>query len=43
VVYSLTASANCLVSRVHRLGAHSHFPIIEVPDELTAAIERFLA
>jgi pimeloyl-ACP methyl ester carboxylesterase len=28
---------------VHRLGAHSHFPIIEVPDELTADIERFVA
>jgi carboxymethylenebutenolidase len=27
---------------VHRLSAHSHFPIIEVPDELTTAIVRFV-
>jgi pimeloyl-ACP methyl ester carboxylesterase len=28
---------------VHKLAAHSHFPIIEVPDELSIAIERFVA
>jgi pimeloyl-ACP methyl ester carboxylesterase len=34
-------AASCPWFDVHRLDARSHFPMLEVPDEMSAVIERF--